>query len=190
MTFLHFASISLVALSAAPFLAAGDDSGLISCGGAGYYPSEYTCYDGSTLCPVLFGQPTLPCGGACYSPDMYACKDGSHLTLLSEQSGPFALVAQSSNPELNGQTVHACNHMFGIGDDARTCVYCYNAPPLYVCNEYENNTVLRPDGRMVCNGLSLSPSFPPAAQENTQRSRSAATRWIHHLLYPLSHCRP
>ncbi|GAM90077.1 hypothetical protein ANO11243_081170 [Dothideomycetidae sp. 11243] len=49
---------------------------LQNCGAARYYPTEYTCYDGSFLCPVLDGQPTERCGDACYSPESYACQNG------------------------------------------------------------------------------------------------------------------
>ena len=35
--------------------------------------SQYTCYDGDFLCPVLDSFATLRCGGDCYLPEMYSC---------------------------------------------------------------------------------------------------------------------
>ncbi|KAK5733387.1 hypothetical protein LTR17_009759 [Elasticomyces elasticus] len=52
------------------------DLKLKPCGEAYYLESQYTCYDGNFLCPVLDGEPTLRCGPACYSTTMYGCSDG------------------------------------------------------------------------------------------------------------------
>ncbi|KAK5727059.1 hypothetical protein LTR15_002951 [Elasticomyces elasticus] len=52
------------------------DPNLKPCGEAYYLESQYTCYDGNFLCPVLDGEPTLRCGPACYSTMMYGCNDG------------------------------------------------------------------------------------------------------------------
>jgi hypothetical protein len=52
------------------------DTRLLPCNDAYYLPSQYTCYDGDFLCPVLDGEPTLRCGPACYRPEMYGCSDG------------------------------------------------------------------------------------------------------------------
>ncbi|KAK3117370.1 hypothetical protein LTR53_001360 [Teratosphaeriaceae sp. CCFEE 6253] len=68
----------LIALCSAAALAAVPpvDPNLKPCGEAYYLTSQYTCYDGDFLCPVLDGAPTLRCGPACYSPAMYGCSDG------------------------------------------------------------------------------------------------------------------
>jgi len=76
------------------------DDGLVACGEAFYYSdkvrrdalhavqlkqmlisfvSQYTCYDGDFLCPVLNGVPTLRCGLDCYLPEMYSCGDDGKL---------------------------------------------------------------------------------------------------------------
>lgn len=38
--------------------------------------SQYTCYDGDFLCPILNSEPTLRCGEDCYLPEMYSCSNG------------------------------------------------------------------------------------------------------------------
>lgn len=45
-------------------------------GTTAYQAHQYTCYDGSFLCPVLNGEPTLRCGLDCYLPEMYSCSNG------------------------------------------------------------------------------------------------------------------
>jgi hypothetical protein len=133
-------------------VAHGQGEQLEFCGSAPYYSSEYTCYN-TTLCPKLYGQPTLPCSGACYSPDMYQCDDGGQLQLLpalgASSGSAFRLEAHSSNPALNNRLAEVCNLQFNVGADAETCVYCYNAPPQFVCSSYRNETVLLPSGAMV-----------------------------------------
>jgi hypothetical protein len=139
-------------------IARGQGKQLEFCGSAPYYASEYTCYN-TTLCPRLYGQPTLPCSGACYSPDMYRCGDGGQLQLLpalgASSGSAFRLEAHSSNPALNNRLAEVCNLQFNVGADAETCVYCYNAPPQFVCSSYRNETVLLPSGAMV-----LMPPLP------------------------------
>jgi Carbohydrate binding len=34
--------------------------------------TQYTCYDGDFLCPVLNGEPTLRCGPDCFLPEQYS----------------------------------------------------------------------------------------------------------------------
>ncbi|OIW28633.1 hypothetical protein CONLIGDRAFT_598229 [Coniochaeta ligniaria NRRL 30616] len=73
------------------------DGQLFACGDAFYSKSKYTCYDGTFLCPVLNGQPTLRCNRDCYLPEMYSCVD-NHLvqvqaatsTASTTASGPSA----------------------------------------------------------------------------------------------------
>jgi hypothetical protein len=137
------------ALSAARLAAGQSGEGIEMCGSAPYYPSDYTCHGDETkvLCPPIYGQSTFPCNGTCYSPAMYQCRDGQ-LQLLPPQTGPFKLEVHSYDPQLHGRIAHVCNQQFHVGDDARTCVYCFNAPPQYVCSTYQNQTVLLPSGAM------------------------------------------
>lgn len=132
-------------------LAATAQAQTLFCGSAPYYPSDYTCYQpGNILCPTLYGQPTLPCNGACYSPDMYSCS-GGQLQLLPQAtitSPPFKLQVYSANPAINNLFAKVCGLGFNVGASAQTCVYCYNAPPLYVCSTYQNQTVLLKSGAM------------------------------------------
>ncbi|KAK5655981.1 hypothetical protein OQA88_5119 [Cercophora sp. LCS_1] len=64
-------------------------------------------------------------------------------------AAPFKLLVQSDNPSLNNRIAQVCNLEFHIGEAAETCVYCYNAPPQYVCSTYGNETVLLSDGAMA-----------------------------------------
>ncbi|KAL7270937.1 hypothetical protein RUND412_006341 [Rhizina undulata] len=47
------------------------------CGTQPYYKSDYTCFAGDMLCPIMDGVVYLPCGAACYDPANYSCKDGA-----------------------------------------------------------------------------------------------------------------
>src|SRR3954465_4152565 len=90
---------------------------ILFCGTAPYYPADYTCYNNNILCPILYGQPTLPCNSACYSPDMYQCA-GGQLQLLPQattSSPPFKLQVRSSNPALNGLVGKVCGLAFNVG---------------------------------------------------------------------------
>ncbi|KIW01176.1 uncharacterized protein PV09_07460 [Verruconis gallopava] len=62
-----------------------DPGPLQVCGDAFYQKSEYTCYEGDFLCPVIDGAPTLPCGQDCYNSSMYSCI-GGRLTLIQTKS--------------------------------------------------------------------------------------------------------
>jgi hypothetical protein len=153
--------VSLLILCAAG-LVSGQSEQLEFCGSAPYYASEYTCYDSNTLCPRLYGQPTLPCSGACYSPDMYQCCDGQlQLLPTHNENSPFKLEVHSANPALNNRVAEVCNLQFNVGEDAETCIYCYNAPPQFVCSEYQNKTVLRSSGAMVLITLDAPNNYEP-----------------------------
>ncbi|OJD29808.1 endo-beta-glucanase eng1 [Diplodia corticola] len=52
-----------------------DSGSIFVCGDRAFSPSEYTCYDGSTLCPVQGGGRLESCGGSCYDPGLYGCVD-------------------------------------------------------------------------------------------------------------------
>lgn len=154
--------ITLLALGAAG-LAQCQSEDMAICGSAPYYASDYTCYDNATLCPTLYGQPTHPCSGACYSPDMYQCRDGQlQLLPTDDASGPpFKLEVHSPNPVLNNRRLNVCDLQFHAGEGAETCVYCYNAPPQFVCSSYQNETVLMPSGAMVFQYYSFSSRRAP-----------------------------
>jgi hypothetical protein len=145
--------------------------------------------ESKVLCPRIYGQSTFPCNGACYSPAMYQCCDGQ-LQLLPPQTGPFKLEVHSYDPQLHGRIAHVCNHEFHVGDDARTCVYCFNAPPQYVCSTYQNQTVLLPSGAMVCEPVkdrvprlttmvgSLSMFLGASSGLSTPTTGGSALRWL------------
>jgi len=79
-------TIRLVIAAAPPI-----DKVLRACGDAYYLPSQYTCYRGDFLCPVLDGESTLPCGPACYKPELYSCNDGQLVQAASsDNTGTFA----------------------------------------------------------------------------------------------------
>ncbi|KAF2459376.1 hypothetical protein BDY21DRAFT_370140 [Lineolata rhizophorae] len=120
------------------------------CGDAFYSDDAYTCYNDSQLCPIVFGELTVSCGDACYSSSLYTCEDGI-LSTLAVADGPFEFKARSANEELDGQNIGACGLEFLVGLEdplPQDCLYCYNAPPLYECDRYENHTVLLPNGEM------------------------------------------
>lgn len=121
----------------------GED--LESCGDAQYYPSEYTCFDDSTLCPILFGLPNQPCNGGCYAPEMYKCDSGK-LGLLPEPETPFKLVSHSAVSRVDDHPVRACGTYLAIGAGARECHSCGEG---IACGGYGNETVLLQNGEMV-----------------------------------------
>ncbi|KAJ7804179.1 carbohydrate binding-domain-containing protein [Mycena olivaceomarginata] len=47
----------------------------LSCGSSNYFPSQYTCYDDSFLCPIINGDIYIRCGDACYSTSSYSCSN-------------------------------------------------------------------------------------------------------------------
>jgi hypothetical protein len=83
-------SFALTALVACSVVAAEN---LQSCGGSNYFPSQarprgdrlsellkaerltqYNCFDGNFLCPIVNGDVCVRCGEACYSVRQYRCK--------------------------------------------------------------------------------------------------------------------
>jgi len=111
-------SLPLIVLSALGLAAAEN---LADCGGARYYPSQYTCYDGNFLCPKINAVATKRCGSACYPPGMYTCTNNK-LVLLPADNGPFTLVAQRPGAAFDGKSVEACGRYFWIGKGP--CTYC------------------------------------------------------------------
>ncbi|KAJ7747126.1 carbohydrate binding-domain-containing protein [Mycena maculata] len=49
---------------------------LDDCGFTQYDPSQYICFDGFSLCPIMDGSATFKCGDVCYTPDGYSCSLG------------------------------------------------------------------------------------------------------------------
>ena len=62
-------------------------SGLLSCGSAQYLPSQYTCFNGNFLCPIIDGDATQQCGDACYSTSAYTCYNGQLIGLGGGSTG-------------------------------------------------------------------------------------------------------
>ncbi|KAJ7822644.1 carbohydrate binding-domain-containing protein [Mycena olivaceomarginata] len=48
---------------------------LLACGESNYDPSQYTCFEDGTLCPINNGDRYLRCGDACYSTSLYTCSN-------------------------------------------------------------------------------------------------------------------
>ena len=142
----------LTALTLAATLSGVLGEDLESCGDAQYYPSEYTCFNNSTLCPLLFGLPNQPCNGGCYAPEMYEC-DSGRLGLLPESESPFKLVSHSAVSRVEGHQVRACGNYLAIGTGARECHSCNGGA---ACGGYGNETVLFGNGEMVSRDLLTS----------------------------------
>ncbi|KAJ7452611.1 hypothetical protein FB451DRAFT_1374064, partial [Mycena latifolia] len=52
---------------------------LDSCGSSNYDPTQYTCYEGDFLCPIVNGDVYQQCGDDCYSTTEYTCFGGDFL---------------------------------------------------------------------------------------------------------------
>ncbi|KAI7548904.1 hypothetical protein KC317_g14713, partial [Hortaea werneckii] len=85
------------------------DSNLIACGDAEYLPSQYTCYDGSFLCPIQDGEPTLRCGEACYSPQRYSCTNAKLTSIPNEAPSTTSYINSSTTPRLNASSPAQCS---------------------------------------------------------------------------------
>jgi hypothetical protein len=140
--------IILAAAASLALLAQAED--MKSCGAATYYPSEYTCYNNSSLCPIMYSLPSVPCSGAggCYASEMFSCEGGS-LKSLPKASGPFTLVAHGTRATYQNMTVKACGNYLAVGANARQCTSCSGAGPDVQCANFQNRTVLLPSGEMV-----------------------------------------
>jgi hypothetical protein len=119
------------------------------CGTASYFPSEYTCYNNATLCPIMYSLPSYPCGSnGCYVKEQFSCEAGQ-LKGLPKATTPFTLTAHGTRATYQNLTVKACGNFLAIGANARQCTTCNGAGPGVKCNEYENKAVLLPNGDMV-----------------------------------------
>jgi hypothetical protein len=99
-------------------------------------------------CAKDAGLATALCGSICYTPELFQCVDGN-LQQGPIEKEPFMMTAHSSDISVDGKPVTACGYYFNIDDPAKTCVWCYNALPVYDCSTYKNQTVLLPSGLMV-----------------------------------------
>jgi len=144
--------IALVLAGAARLAQAQDAAAAATqtCGAAEYIPSEYTCYNNRTLCPVVSNIPTFPCEGTggCYGKERFSCEGGS-LKNLPPATQPFTLTAHGVRPNYKNLTVKACGGFLAVGANARECTSCNNAGPNVTCSSYGNQAVLLPNGQMV-----------------------------------------
>lgn len=147
---------------------------LLDCGIARYYPSQYTCYDGSFLCPKITGEATLRCGDACYSPTLYTCNDG-RLKILPDREGSFTLEAFNPAAPFHQDTIEACGRQFYIGLDA-PCAYCPEIVPRSACPP-GNITTLYP-------GSSLAVWVPGGQQYYIEPNGELGFTQAHSLSYP------
>ncbi|KAK4448677.1 hypothetical protein QBC34DRAFT_101981 [Podospora aff. communis PSN243] len=121
-----------------------------TCGTASYFPSEYSCYNNTALCPKVYGLPTVPCAGAggCYSPHTHSCSDGA-LKSLPPATSAFTLTAWGVRTTYQDKIVKACGGYLAIGANARECTACDASRPGVNCASYGKKTVLMPDGSMA-----------------------------------------
>jgi hypothetical protein len=96
-----FLSLSIGAIAAPP----PSNPALHPCGDAWYLPSQYTCYDGDLLCPILDGNATLRCGPACYYPSMYGCSNRELIQLTKFSA--ISSASASATPSTTSSTSSA-----------------------------------------------------------------------------------
>lgn len=128
-----------------------------TCGAANYFPSQYTCYNNSALCPKAYSLPTVPCAGSggCYSPRELSCSDGV-LRSLSKASSPFTLTAHGVRAAYQNKPIKACGGYLAIGANARECTSCPAGRAGVNCASYGRKTVLMPGGAMVLVALTVA----------------------------------
>ena len=143
---------------------------LKQCGSVQYYPSQYTCFEEYTLCPIISSLPTLPCSGACYSPDMYECVN-EKLRLLPVAASPFIMAAHGDGPASSGQLVTACGGYLILGP-ASACTWCCSSSSSGGCGEYQNKTVLFPNGEMVSRSQTICPVVMAMANDGRRQPGS------------------
>ncbi|KAI4210004.1 MAG: hypothetical protein LQ351_007111 [Letrouitia transgressa] len=92
---------------------ASSNSSVQYCAAQPYTPDQYTCYDGSFLCPVIGGIPTLRCGPDCYLPNtIYGCNG---TTLFSLPNGTGAVASGASFPAATGAATDGGSFASGTG---------------------------------------------------------------------------
>lgn len=182
----HRGAVTVLALAAcliAPIWAADvDGEDMETCGEASYFPSEYNCYNNSTLCPIIYNLPTLPCGndtGGCYASEMFSCEDGEVKT-LPEATEPFTMVAHGTRETYKNLTVKACANYLAVGANARECTSCSGGAGVD-CGSYHNDTVLLPNGEMVS-----SPSYLRSISRDQLLSLLSWVVWLRQEYYVLT----
>ncbi|KAJ7452617.1 hypothetical protein FB451DRAFT_1374069 [Mycena latifolia] len=107
--------LCLVLAALAASLVAGQT--LASCGSSDYDPTQYTCYDGDFLCPILNGDVYQKCGDDCYSTTEYSCFNGDFLCPTRTQLCGETCYDPDKYNCANGQLFTCVGH-FG---DAEVC---------------------------------------------------------------------
>ncbi|KAK1825901.1 hypothetical protein QBC39DRAFT_394599 [Podospora conica] len=120
------------------------------------------------------------CGDASYYPSVYTCYGADSTPVLCPRldgeptyacgRACYSSSIYNSNPALHGQTV-------------KTCVYCYNAPPLHVYSLYQNETVLVPSSAMFIdqdNGWLRTTAAGKASGSGRQLAGANVTGFITH----------
>ncbi|KAK0702163.1 hypothetical protein B0H67DRAFT_558480 [Lasiosphaeris hirsuta] len=135
---------------AASLLVTSNAEDTATCGAATYFPSEYSCYNDTALCPTAYSLPTVPCSGSggCYAPQSLSC-NGGILRTLPKASSPFTLTAFGTREPYRNVSVKACGNYLAIGANARECTSCTGVGPGVQCSSYKGRTVLLPDGSMA-----------------------------------------
>ncbi|KAJ7137145.1 carbohydrate binding-domain-containing protein, partial [Mycena epipterygia] len=93
-----------------------------SCGSANYDPTQYTCFNGTLLCPIVNGTEYLACGDSCYPPNLYSC-DGDFLCPF----GDLNCAGACYNPELFvciSDRLRHCNGLFTNNEDCSDGCFC------------------------------------------------------------------
>ncbi|KAJ6482388.1 carbohydrate binding-domain-containing protein [Mycena vulgaris] len=111
---------------------------LASCGTSKYDPSQYTCYGGSLLCPIVNGNVYLQCGNDCYSRQDYTCTDGFLCPINGPGGETFKCGDSCFDPRQyscqNGKVVFTpCVEHFGSSEicDAVECIQLNCCPGLF-----------------------------------------------------------
>ncbi|KAJ6571582.1 carbohydrate binding-domain-containing protein, partial [Mycena capillaripes] len=88
---------------------------LQNCGTAQYDPTQYTCFNNATLCPIVNGDKYRACGNACFSTTQYNCINATSSFLC---------------PIVNGQATVGCGGTL-----------CYPLDGTYTCNNGKLNQI-------------------------------------------------
>ncbi|KAJ7479177.1 carbohydrate binding-domain-containing protein [Mycena latifolia] len=115
---------------------------LASCGSSNYYPSQYTCFDNSFLCPIIKGDRNIRCGDACYSTSLYSCSNNTLEPI--NKNGPETLEACGGSMFYPSQYVcldgnFLCPFMYGAAT-LRCGAACY-PPSQYSCTNNQLSPV-------------------------------------------------
>ncbi|KAJ7479187.1 carbohydrate binding-domain-containing protein [Mycena latifolia] len=105
---------------------------LASCGSSNYYPSQYTCFDNSFLCPIIKGDRNIRCGDACYSTSLYSCSNNTLEPI--NKNGPETLEACGGSMFYPSQAIRVPRREFPLsfhvrGRDLEYTCAAYHLPP-------------------------------------------------------------